>query len=118
MKGRIYTVAVNLEYEVYEPRFIIEDKYIKQQTENIWKYPIFAHSETEAIEKYNTRYNWEEADIYEECHKFYYKNKKRSIVIHSTYNNYTFDELKKYMNSQDFLEYCRQELIGINEIIK
>lgn len=123
--GQIYTVGIRLAYDIYEPRYLwIKPYFLRKDSQVRWEKPIFASNAEEAIAKYEARYNPDECEVdpYLANHSIYesleYRNVKRLIGMVHTSNNYTFDELKKHMNSQDFLEYCRQELIGINEIIK
>jgi len=118
MKGKVYTVGVKFYYDVYKSHWF---KYIfvKHRSRFCQLMPIFAKSSEEAILKYQNRYKWETRtppwwfrDVSEEL-----RNVSHTVEIYSDANNYTFDKLKQEMNSQDFLEYCRQELLSVQEII-
>jgi hypothetical protein len=122
--GKIYTVVLQLKYDIYEPRMFNTYEFIQRDIQCNWDKPIFAETELEAIEKYKKRYDVKACpvDPWKADHGIFdsmeYHNVEREIVVASQSNNYTFDELKKHMNSQDFMDYCRQELIGYGEVIK
>jgi len=125
MRGKIYTVGIRLTYDIYDSGYLWKKPtLIKKDVQTRWKKPIFANHGTEAILKYESIRNIEKCfvDIFDADHDLFqqveYRNIERLTYVVSDTNKYTFDELKAHMNSQDFLEYCRQELIGVGEIVK
>ena len=116
MKGKVYKVATKLMYDVYSLGWKLKDVKRGERTNHDDYKPIFAHSEEEAIEKYKKRYDWENAKPWWEF-DLEVRNLMTTVEIVSRKNNYTFNQLKEEMNSQDFLEYCRQELLGVEEVV-
>jgi hypothetical protein len=114
MKGKIYTVATQASYDYYNAVWI-RTEFIESRKERLYHVPIFAYSTKEAIEKYKNRYNLEK--IVPFLWSGEARNISREVMIAGENNIYSLQTLKSEMNSQDFLEYCRQELLGIEKVI-
>lgn len=118
MKGKIYTVAVKVQYLVTRIKF---QKFIPRkivtcaEIEEVWHQPIFAYSPEKAIEKYKEEWSWEEADG---CESRYSTITARTVEVVSEINTYSLNELKRDMNSQDFLDYVRQEFTRVDEVFQ
>lgn len=115
MRGKIYTVATFIEYDYYIYQWF-KLRFKSKETDMVKNKPVFAYSTEEATEKYKSRYDWESKMPF--LWDGEARSIKRSVAVCSEHNNYTFNRLKEEMNSQDFLEYCKQELLGVSEIIK
>lgn len=121
MKKNLYEVYIEQEIVTYTTSFFKKGKfeelphYIPSKNKII-----LATSENEAIEIYNNRYKVDYNYILDPYFNMTNEYKISSIKNFVKCKNvmYSLNYLKETMRADEFLEYCKQELYGVDECIK
>lgn len=112
--SNIYEIAVKFTYDKYEYRIFRGYKFIEHRTIYMWRTPIYANNEKQAIEKFSIRYNVDECTPWVIDGKA--ENIQREVICTNKNIVYSIKELQNKMDSGDFLDYCRNKL-GLNQTI-
>ena len=132
MKKKIYKTYVKQSFnailiEEYKKWFFTFEKFVdKRDSVTNFEHYILAESEEEAIEKYKERYYWNDFDYlidpwYRGLISGYPKVNKKNpefeyeVCAYEVYPS--INKLKEKMRADEFLEYCRQEMMPLEVVL-
>ena len=131
MKKKIYKVYVIQAFNAYvieeSKKWYIPDTIVeKREYVSNFDHYILAETKKEAIEKYKERYRWKDFDYiidpwyegvlsrYPQLNK---KNPEFDCRVGATEVYPTFNTLKEELRADEFLEYCRQEMLPLEVVL-
>ena len=130
MKKKIYEVCVVQSFNALvwkdSGKWYIPGKEVeKRDTVSNFKEYILAETKEEAIKKYKDRYNWNNFDCVIDPHYGFWhaypclneKNPEFEYKVKATEVHPTFKKLQKEMRADEFLEYCRQEMMPLEVVL-